>query len=94
MAEFRHGARGELESVAVTVLKWFLLSDSIGLMRVAIAEAPRFPDLASSVYALRSWPLARWRLHGRTDRGPELAHSQHILARVSELLGITLPIFG
>jgi len=31
VAEFRHGARGELESVAVTVLKWFLLSDSIGL---------------------------------------------------------------
>jgi AcrR family transcriptional regulator len=41
-----------LESVAVTVLEWILLSDSIGLMRVAIAEAPRFPDLASSVYAM------------------------------------------
>src|SRR6478672_1579481 len=41
-----------LESVAVTVLKWFLLSDSIALMRVAIAEAFRFPDLASSVYAM------------------------------------------
>lgn len=41
-----------LESVAVTVLEWILLSDSIGLMRIAIAEAPRFPDLASSVYAM------------------------------------------
>src|ERR1700738_4870141 len=41
-----------LESVAVTVLEWILLSDSIGLLRVAIAEAPRFPDLASSVYAM------------------------------------------
>jgi AcrR family transcriptional regulator len=41
-----------LESVAVAVLEWILLSDSIGLMRVAIAEAPRFPDLASSVYAM------------------------------------------
>jgi AcrR family transcriptional regulator len=41
-----------LESVAVTVLEWILLSDSIGLMRVAIAEAPRFPDLASSVFAM------------------------------------------
>jgi AcrR family transcriptional regulator len=41
-----------LESVAVTVLEWILGSDSIGLMRVAIAEAPRFPDLASSVYAM------------------------------------------
>src|SRR5258705_2763131 len=27
-----------LESVAVTVLNWFLLSDSIGLMRVAIGD--------------------------------------------------------
>ena len=41
-----------LESVAVTVLEWILLSDSIGLMRVAIAEAPRFPDLARSVYRM------------------------------------------
>jgi len=41
-----------LESIAVTVLEWILLSDSIGLMRVAIAEASRFPDLASSVYAM------------------------------------------
>jgi AcrR family transcriptional regulator len=41
-----------LESVAVTVLEWILGSDSIGLMRVAIAEAPRFPDLASSVYRM------------------------------------------
>jgi AcrR family transcriptional regulator len=41
-----------LESVAVTVLEWILLSASIDLMRVAIAEAPRFPDLASSVYRM------------------------------------------
>jgi AcrR family transcriptional regulator len=41
-----------LQSLAVTVLEWILLSDSIGLMRVAIAEAPRFPDLATSVYAM------------------------------------------
>src|SRR5580704_6960412 len=41
-----------LESIAATVLEWILLSDSIGLLRVAIAEAPRFPDLASSVYAM------------------------------------------
>ena len=41
-----------LESIAVAVLEWILLSDSIGLMRVAIAEAARFPDLASSVYAM------------------------------------------
>jgi len=42
-----------LESVAVAVLQWILASDSIvGLLRVAIAESPRFPDLASSVYAM------------------------------------------
>ena len=41
-----------LQSIAVTVLEWILLSGSIGLMRVAIAEAPRFRDLASSVYAM------------------------------------------
>jgi hypothetical protein len=41
-----------LESAAVAVLEWILLSDSIGLLRIAIAEAPRFPDLASSVYAM------------------------------------------
>jgi len=41
-----------LQSVAVTALEWILLSDSIGLMRIAIAEAARFPDLASRVYAM------------------------------------------
>jgi AcrR family transcriptional regulator len=41
-----------LESVAVALLQWILASDSIALMRVAIAESPRFPDLGSSVYAM------------------------------------------
>lgn len=41
-----------LESAAVAILEWIMLSDSIGIMRVAIAEAPRFPELASSVYAM------------------------------------------
>src|SRR6516225_5943311 len=41
-----------LESVAVTFLRWVLASDAVHLMRVAIAEARRFPDLASSVYAM------------------------------------------
>ena len=40
------------ESLAVTVLQWILVSDAIRLMRVAIAEAPRFPDLASSVFGM------------------------------------------
>jgi AcrR family transcriptional regulator len=38
-----------LASVGVTVLHWALASDIVGLMRLAIAEARRFPDLASSV---------------------------------------------
>jgi AcrR family transcriptional regulator len=41
-----------LESVAVTFLQWVLASDAVHLMRVAIAEAARFPDLASSVYGM------------------------------------------
>jgi len=38
-----------LTSAAVTLLHWGLSDDRIGLMRLAVAEARRFPDLASSV---------------------------------------------
>jgi AcrR family transcriptional regulator len=38
-----------LRSAAVTLLHWALNEDRIGLMRLAIAEARRFPDLASTV---------------------------------------------
>jgi AcrR family transcriptional regulator len=41
-----------LQSVGVTVLHWVLASDSVGLMRLGIGEAHRFPDLASSVYRM------------------------------------------
>jgi len=41
-----------LASVGETVLRRILLGDVIGLMRLAVAEAPRFPDLASSVYRM------------------------------------------
>jgi AcrR family transcriptional regulator len=41
-----------LQSVAVAVIQSILASDAIGLMRVAIAEARRFPHLASSVYTM------------------------------------------
>jgi AcrR family transcriptional regulator len=41
-----------LENVAVAILQWILVSDSIRLMQVAIAEAARFPNLASSVYRM------------------------------------------
>ena len=38
--------------MAVTMLEWILVSDSIRLMRIAIAEASRFPDLATSVFGM------------------------------------------
>ena len=41
-----------LKSVAVTMLEWILVSDSIRLMRIAIAEASQFPDLATSVFGM------------------------------------------
>lgn len=41
-----------LASVAGTLLHWALGGDAIGLLRLAIAEARRFPDLASTVGAM------------------------------------------
>jgi AcrR family transcriptional regulator len=41
-----------LASVGATVLHWALAGDTVGLMRLAIAEARRFPDLASGVYRM------------------------------------------
>ena len=41
-----------LFDVGVTVLRWALVDDTVGLMRLAIAEAQRFPDLASSVHRM------------------------------------------
>jgi len=41
-----------LASVGVTVLHWALVSDTVGLMRLGIAEARRFPDLASRVHRM------------------------------------------
>ena len=38
-----------LVATGVAVLRWILDSDRVGLMRLAIAEVHRFPDLASSV---------------------------------------------
>jgi AcrR family transcriptional regulator len=70
-----------LESVAVVVLQRILASDSIGLMRVAIAEAPRFPHLASSVYA-----MAR-------ERGAQTTARLLAEAAQSDELG-TLPAFA
>jgi AcrR family transcriptional regulator len=41
-----------LASVGVTVLHWALASDTVSLMRLGIAEARRFPKLASSVHRM------------------------------------------
>lgn len=41
--------QARLEKLAGSLLHWVLASDTIGLLRLAIAEARRFPDLASSV---------------------------------------------
>jgi len=38
-----------LVGAGLAVLRWILDSDRVGLMRLAIAEVHRFPDLASSV---------------------------------------------
>jgi AcrR family transcriptional regulator len=41
-----------LENLGAAILQWILVSDAVGLMRVAIAEARRFPGLASSVFGM------------------------------------------
>ncbi|HEY2533183.1 MAG TPA: TetR/AcrR family transcriptional regulator [Xanthobacteraceae bacterium] len=41
-----------LASVGATLLHWALAGDTVDLMRVGIAEARRFPDLASSVHRM------------------------------------------
>lgn len=41
-----------LMSVGVTVLRSVLVNDNVGLMRLAIAEARRFPELASNVHRM------------------------------------------
>jgi AcrR family transcriptional regulator len=70
-----------LENVAVAVLERILVSDAVRLMRVAIAEASRFPDLASSVYR-----MAR-------ERGAQAVARLLGEAAQSDVLG-TLPAFA
>jgi|SRR5262249_15896892 AcrR family transcriptional regulator len=69
------------KSVAATMLEWILVSDAVRLMRVAIAEAPRFPDLASSVFGM-----------GR-DRATQAVARLLAEAAQSDQLG-TLPAFA
>lgn len=70
-----------LASVGVTVLQWALVSDTVGLMRVAIAEATRFPDLASRVHQMAC------------ERGAEAVARLLGEAAQSDELG-TLPAFA
>jgi AcrR family transcriptional regulator len=62
-----------LASVGTTVLHW-ALGDTVDLMRVGIAEARRFPDLASSVHrmALERGSGAVARLLGEAAQSDEL----------------------
>jgi AcrR family transcriptional regulator len=52
-----HAPSGEtieqrLASIGVTILHWVLASDTVELMRLGIAEARRFPDLARRVHTM------------------------------------------
>jgi AcrR family transcriptional regulator len=64
-----------LASVGTTVLDWALVSDTVGLMRLAIAEARRFPDLANSVHQMAHvrGAEALARLLGEAAQSDELA---------------------
>jgi AcrR family transcriptional regulator len=42
-------AEERLESLGANILKWVLVRENIGMLRLAIAEARRFPDLAVRV---------------------------------------------
>jgi hypothetical protein len=52
-----------LATAGVAMLDWTLSSERMGMMRLAVAEAQRFPDLASR---LGSW--ARWRNPANSGR--------------------------
>ncbi len=41
-----------LTNLGATLLEWALAGDTVDLMRVAISEAQRFPDLANSVHGM------------------------------------------
>jgi len=45
-------AEARLTDVGTTVLQRILIGDSISVLRMAVAEASRFPELASSVYRM------------------------------------------
>jgi AcrR family transcriptional regulator len=70
-----------LRSAAVTLLHWGLDNDRIGLMRLAVAEARRFPDLASTV--------------SRKARELSTELGVHLLGELAESEGLgSLPAFA
>jgi AcrR family transcriptional regulator len=70
-----------LRSAAVTLLHWGLDNDRIGLMRLAVAEARRFPDLASTV--------------GRKARELSTELGVHLLGELTQPEGLgSLPAFA
>jgi AcrR family transcriptional regulator len=64
-----------LTRVGITLLHWVLEDERMGLMRLAIAEVPRFPDLASTVNrtARRLGTEVAARLLGEMAQSGELA---------------------
>jgi AcrR family transcriptional regulator len=81
-----------LASVGETILHRALVGDTIGLLRLAIAEARRFPDLASSVYrmARERGREAVARLLGEVEQSDEFGM---LSAFAPERLATTTPFF-
>jgi len=81
-----------LKSLGVNILKWVLVSETIGPVRLAIAEARRFPDLASRVNRLvrERAEKAVVRLLGEAAQSDELSK---LLAFAPERLPATSGFF-
>jgi len=69
-----------LTNLGATMLEWALAGDTVDLMRVAISEANRFPDLADSV-------------HGMARRCGEETVGR-LLSDVAQSDGLALPAFS
>jgi AcrR family transcriptional regulator len=90
-----------LERVGVSILKWVLVSENIGTIRLAIAEARRFPDLASRVnqMARERAEEAVGRLLGEVAQSDELgklpAFAPERLATTTDFFRdlVALPLF-
>jgi AcrR family transcriptional regulator len=74
-------AQERLTEVGVALLRWILVAETVGLHRMAISEAGRFPILASSVYRMVR------------ERGTEaVAHTLREVAQTGEL--VAMPAFA